>query len=99
MSLRLALRPRALGDLDEIWSFTEDRWGRAQAVSYLGGLDGVFTLLAQYPDMARLRVEFTPPLRLHPYRRHLILYRNEADVLEIIRVLHNRTDWQALLAD
>lgn len=29
------LRPRARRDLDEIWTFTEQTWGRVQATRYV----------------------------------------------------------------
>ena len=61
------------------------------------GLSALFGTLASFPDVGRERREITPPVRLHPYRAHLVVYRAETDQLLIIRVLHGRQNWPALL--
>ena len=45
------------------------------------------------------RTEFDPPVRLHPHKAHLIVYRLEADHLLVIRVLHRRSDWTTLIEE
>ena len=54
-------------------------------------------MLLRHPEMAREYTEIDPPVRLHPYRSHLIVYRIDADHLAVIRILHARQHWQALL--
>jgi toxin ParE1/3/4 len=41
--------------------------------------------------------EFTPPVRLHRYNAHLIIYRVGNEDILIIRVLHGRQNWEQLL--
>lgn len=48
--------------------------------------------------MARLRNEFTPPVRLYPYGAHVVVYTATGDHILIIRVLHGRQDWLARLS-
>lgn len=98
MTRQVLLRPLAEADLAAIWDHTLAAWGLRQAEAYLAGLGNTFELLAEHPEIARLRHDFSPPLRLHPYRAHLILFQSGAAV-EIIRVVHGRADWVALLAD
>lgn len=40
------------------------------------------------------RLEFTPPIRVKPYKAHLILYRVEAETVFVLRVRHGREDWR-----
>jgi toxin ParE1/3/4 len=69
-------------------------FGVAQARKYHNELFSVFQLLSQYPKMARLRHEITPPIRIHPFRAHLIVYREESDhSILIIRIRHGHEDW------
>lgn len=70
-----------------------------QAETYLQGLGATFRLLREFPELARERDEIVPPVRIHPYRSHLIVYQVSEDAVEVIRVLHGRQDWQALLQD
>jgi toxin ParE1/3/4 len=85
--------------LAEIWAYTVEAWSEDQAEAYLTGLGQAFDRLAQFPEMARLRIEFTPPVRILPYQSHLIVYLAEGDLIDVIRVLHSRANWTALLAD
>lgn len=93
------LRPKAEADLDEIWAWTVARWSETQAIAYLEGMEAGFRLLAEYPEIARLRQELSPPVRLYRYRRHVIVFRAGDAGLEILRVLHSRANWQSLLAE
>lgn len=74
------------------------RYGVEQAERYQDGLFTAFTLLATHPQMARLREEFTPPVRLHPYQAHMIVYIEDGPGILIVRVLHGRQDWESALA-
>jgi len=59
----------------------------------------MFDTLCHSPEIARERPEFTPPIRLHPHRSHLIAYRAEADHLAILRILHMRQNWREILGE
>ena len=96
MSLRLILSRRARTDLDDIWNFSASRWSPAQADRYLMGLDGIVRLICQEPHLGRLRQELVPEFRMYPYRSHLIFYRDDPVTIDVVRVLHTRTDWQTL---
>jgi hypothetical protein len=56
-------------------------------------------VLADFPQMARERVGFSPPVRMHPNGSHLILDVVQNGVVEIIRVLHARQDLMAFLGE
>ena len=71
-------------------------FGLVQADRYHDALFDQFDLLAAFPRMARERTELDPPVRVHPFRAHLILYRVEPDdSILILRVRHGREDWTA----
>jgi toxin ParE1/3/4 len=91
------LSPAARGDLEGIWEFSARTWSAGQAEEYLHGLGETLDILVAHPGIARERHEIVPPVRLHPYRSHLIVYRIEPDHLAVIRILHTRQHWQALL--
>lgn len=99
MPRQVALRPRAIADIEDIWAYTVETWSREQAESYLAGLDVAMFTLSEFPEMARLRPEFEPPVRIHPYRAHLIVYRFSDVAIDVIRILPARSDWAAVLID
>jgi toxin ParE1/3/4 len=93
------LWPAAEADLSEIWLDGAERWGVEQADRYADGLFAVFDLLAEFPEMAREREEFSPPVRIHSSGSHLVIYRLEGQGVEIIRVLHAHQNLTAYLQE
>ena len=98
MTREIVLRPAARSDLIKIWGHGTSRWGVNRTEAYLNGLGELLQLLAEHPEIGRLHEELRPPLRMHPYVSHLVLYR--ADVtLEVLRVPAMRSNWRGLLID
>lgn len=91
------LTPAAQRDLEEIWLYTAQTWSMAQADRYTDIIEDTFDRLLFMPEMARERLEFDPPVRIHPSAEHLIIYRVERDQLVILRVLGAGQDWHAIL--
>lgn len=44
--------------------------------------------------MARERLEISPPVRVHFHGSHVIVYAVEGDDIVLLRVLHERRDWE-----
>jgi toxin ParE1/3/4 len=82
-------------DLESIFEFGIRTFGRKRALTYAKDMRLAFRHIAANPFLNRERPEADPPLRIHVFHSHLILYRiEEADIL-IARVLHGREDWQS----
>lgn len=96
---RWSLHPAAQDDLAAIWRQGADRWGPDQADRYADGLFTLFDLLADFPEMARERPEFSPPVRIHSTGAHLVIYRTTGQGIEIIRVLHGHQNLTTFLHD
>ena len=92
-------RPLAEADLADIWDYTEETWGQQQAVDYFADLDLMLKTIAEFPQMARLRTEFDPAVRMLPFRKHLIIYQSDDTLLDVIRIIHNRSNWAQFLTD
>lgn len=92
------ITPRTQQDLEEIWRYSADIWSPDQADAYIDNLIQTIDTLAAMPSLALEKSEFTPPVRIHPTGRHLVIYRIEVDYLLIIRILGGQQDWQAVLA-
>lgn len=92
-------RPRAEADVRAIWDFTAARWSVEQAEAYLTGLQDMLALLCEHPEIARLVPDLAPPARLHPYRSHLVIFTEDETSLEVVRVVHMRSNWRSVVAD
>ena len=78
-------------DLLRIGRFTERRWGKAKRNHYLGQLDKAFALIAESYSIGKTCDEISPGYRKFPEGSHVIYYR-VTDMVEIIRILHERMD-------
>jgi toxin ParE1/3/4 len=69
-------------------------FGSAQARRYYDELFAVLDLIAANPRMAREREEISPPVRIHPFKAHLVVYRIEENgAIFVIRIRHGHEDW------
>jgi len=93
----LGLAPKALADLEDIWRYTAENWSIDQADSYIDTLTHAFETIAAMPSMARERVEFNPPVRIHVHQSHLIIYTIDQDHITMVRLLGGQQNWQAIL--
>lgn len=96
-SARYTLAPEALRDIEGAWAYGAETWSANQADRYLDELTHAFERIARSLTVFRERLEFVPPVRIHPFRSHLIVYIGAEREVTILRVLGGRQDWQAIL--
>lgn len=86
------LTPAAQRDLSAIWDFTVARWDARQAETYIHEIRVAIELIADTPDRGRRCDEIREGYRLFGIGSHLIFYRERADGVDVMRVLHQRMD-------
>lgn len=79
-------------DLEEIFVYSEEEFGRDQAIKYLTELDDVFEQLVRNPELGRERNEIKKGLRSLLKGSHIVFYRIRSDHIRIVRVLHGSRD-------
>ena len=82
-------------DLVDIYMYGAREFGIDQADAYHAELERVFASLGEFPRLARLRTEFSPPVRIHPHKAHLVFYVKQDSGILIVRVRHGSEDWTA----
>lgn len=80
----------AKDDLIAIYLYGFLNHGERQAELYQQALKAKCEFLAANPKLYRQREEFTPPVRMYPYKKHLILYIIKDSHILIVRILHAR---------
>lgn len=69
-------------------------FGLAAAQRYNDDLFALLDLIAENPRMARERSELSSPVRIHPFKSHLVVYRIQGDgSILVIRIRHAHEDW------
>jgi toxin ParE1/3/4 len=92
--MKLVLTEAALADLRSVRAYTIDHWGKFQEERYLESLWGKFEEIRVSPSRYRLREELFPGCRIAAEGKHVILFRADAEKLEIVRVLHGAMDFK-----
>ena len=93
----VALRPKALDDLDGIWEYTVETWGFEQAERYIRAINVTFETLAEKPELGRLYKDVYENLRVYPSGSHLIFYFAAGKGIDVVRILHESMDIDAHL--
>jgi toxin ParE1/3/4 len=88
---------KAKKDLVTIYLYGKQAFGIEQAEKYNTGLIKSFDFIAENPHAVRERTEFTPPVRIHNFGSHIIIYNIENDYVLILRILSGRQYWQHLI--
>jgi toxin ParE1/3/4 len=96
----LLLRPRAVRDLGQIWTWTAERWGSARAERYISSIRDTCAPLASGEISGTDASDLRPGYRRIRSGRHLIFFRPAADgAIEVVRILHERMDVTTRLRD
>ena len=90
------LSRRAKADLDDIWAYSERRWGVEQAADYARDLQATIEMIAEHPGMGQQDDSLRSGYRRCATGSHVVFYRVGAKV-EIIRVLHQSMNARAYL--
>jgi toxin ParE1/3/4 len=83
-------------DLEEIALFIA-RDNPARAFSFVEEIRQHCRRLLRFPEASRLRPEYGPGVRVSVFRRYLIFYVVDADVLRISRVVHGARNLPKIL--
>lgn len=92
---RLRLSQQADDDILRLYVEGAYRFGREAAENYYSGLLRTLAFLSEYPFAARERLEIRPPVRIHPFRTHVIVYIIDDQGVLILRVRHARENWES----
>jgi toxin ParE1/3/4 len=89
---RLIILPVARQELLDIWDYSFENWGQDQADRYLASIDAMFARIVSGSAPSRPADEVRAGLRKVQVARHVVFFRESADAVEVVRVLHERMD-------
>jgi toxin ParE1/3/4 len=91
--MRLEFTKAAASDLQSIRSYTFETWGAEQEQCYLDDLWKKFEEILADPTRWRQREDLFPGCRIAAQGKHVILFRTEGAILQIVRILHSAMDF------
>ena len=96
--MRLEITLAAVADLRSIRQYTLSVWGERQEAAYLDRLWHRFQAILDDPAAHRSRDDLFPGCRMAAEGRHVIFFRIQGDILQIVRVLHSAMDFRRHLS-
>jgi toxin ParE1/3/4 len=90
--MKLELTDAAVEDLRAIADYTRHPWGLEQEESYLDGIWLRFEEMLEKPTAYRPREDLFPGCRGASVGSHVVLFRVEGNLLQVVRVLHGSMD-------
>ena len=84
----------AVADLQSIRNYTLETWGLDQERIYLDSIWNRFEEILADPDKWRQREDLFPGCQIAAQGKHVILFRIEGTVIQIVRILHNAMDYK-----
>jgi len=88
----LILSPKAEDDFADIFQYSLETWGEAQAEAYRDILDKALLAIQDNPQIGHGRPELSARHLIFPAGRHIIVYRVTARAILVSRILHGRMD-------
>ncbi|MEH6663787.1 MAG: type II toxin-antitoxin system RelE/ParE family toxin [Brevundimonas sp.] len=89
---RYVLSPAAQADLEDIWRYSVERWSPSQAERYVLAIrdacDDLATGVQAGQDAGDIRVGY----RRLRVGSHVLFFRQSGNVLDVVRILHQRMD-------
>jgi toxin ParE1/3/4 len=93
VNFKVAFRPRATADLDDIYDFIV-RDSPAAAIAFVRRIREHCAKLAYRPELGPRRDDLAAGIRILPFeRRTVIIYRIDGDTVRILRVLYGGRDY------
>jgi toxin ParE1/3/4 len=88
-----SLSAAAIDDLRGLYRQGLTRFGELQADRYYEALLETLSYLAEFPEIARKRNEFTQAVRIHRHGAHVIIYTVDKPGIVVVRIRHGHEDW------
>lgn len=94
------LTNKAVEDLSEIWDYTYINWSEKQADIYYQSLVHAFEEISENPYKGRNYIEIANEIIGFKSNKHTIFYRfTKANVIEVLRILHEQMDLRNRIKD
>lgn len=91
---RIVLSPRAKIDLSEIWDYSFLQWGVEQAEKYIRELGSAMEAVASDPTKSVDIGDVRRGYRKSRSGSHVILFKITDVGIDIVRILHQRMDFE-----
>ncbi|HIG26334.1 MAG TPA: type II toxin-antitoxin system RelE/ParE family toxin [Verrucomicrobiales bacterium] len=88
-----------MSDLQSIRDYTLETWGLEQERIYLDSLWSKFEAILSTPKKWKRRDDLFPGCQIAAQDKHVILFRVQGKMLQVIRILHSAMDFKRHISE
>ncbi|MGF1531066.1 MAG: type II toxin-antitoxin system RelE/ParE family toxin [Puniceicoccaceae bacterium] len=99
MKVSLRLSRRAVLDIQQIETYSVEKWGAKVAAEYLKSIEAALNLLREDPSLLRAKPEFSPSLSFYRVRQHFLVCATFEDQIFVLTVKHGAMDLPNRIAE
>jgi toxin ParE1/3/4 len=96
---KLLLTQRALRDVQSIFDFSVERWGKRIADKYLDEIEAGLERVKAHPNLLKPEPEFHPALSFYRINRHVLVCDVRPESIVVLTLVHASMDIPARLAE
>ncbi len=96
---KLLVTQRALRDLQAIFNYSTERWGKRTAGKYLDDIEAALERLKAQPDLLKPEPDLHPALAFYRINKHLLVCDARPESIVLLTVAHVSMDIPARLAE
>lgn len=94
MPNRYYLSNQALADLNAIWDFGAEHWGRDKANRYATDIHDMCHFIADHLGLGKKRDDILEGLKSYAVGSHVLFYIEQDQVIYVSRILHKSMDFE-----
>jgi toxin ParE1/3/4 len=91
-ALPFVISKKAIADQENIWLYTADKWSIGQADRYYNLIIDEIHFICKNPGTGKSMEFVRKGYRASKVKSHLVFYKLEKDIVQIVRILHERMD-------
>lgn len=98
-NLKLLLTQRALQDIQEIFDYSVESWGKRAAEKYLDAIEAALDRVKTQPALLRPEPDLHAALTFYRFDQHLLVCDARSNSMVVLTVVHASMDIPARLAE
>ena len=98
-ALPYVISKKAVSDLEDIWLYTVDKWSIEQADRYYNLIFDEITFICKNPKTGHQMDDVRKNYRAAKVKSHLIFFKVDNNIVQIVRILHEHMDVKSRLDD
>lgn len=94
MTRTVEFSARARRDFADIWGYSVETWGIAQASRYIDAFQTTLKLIDAEAVTVRDASDIRPGLLRYPVGSHVLFFRLSPSKIRVVRILHSHMDFK-----